>query len=166
MGRKVQNRRELRRQYDASEQVDPVENDGVDTDLDADDEEVVTPAKKKRATKAVKAPKVKTPKPAARKKIIWVVLNDSFKPIAQFEFNQKDEADKKAQEMIEKGKGNHFVQKQKVEISADAPGLGAVIPRPEITELADIHTGDGDEDSDSDSDDDSDDDDFDDGDDD
>ena len=149
MGRKVQNRKELRRQYEASEQVDPVEGDGIDGDLDADDDdEVAAPVKKKRAVKAAKTPKVKASKPAARKKIIWVVLNDSFKPIAQFEFNQKDEADKKAKEMTEKGKGNHFVQKQKVEISADAPGLGAVIPRPEITELADIHTGDGDDDSD------------------
>lgn len=160
MGRKVQNRRELRRQYEAAEQIDPVENDQVEEDGDDDAEEVEAPVKKKKAVKAPKAPKVKAPKTAARKKIVWVVLNDSFKPIAQFEFNQKAEAEKKASEMIEKGKGYHFVQKQKVEISADAPGIGAAIPRPEVTELADINVGEGDEAAESDDDDDSDDDDF------
>ncbi len=160
MGRKVQNRRELRRQYEAAEQIDPVENDMVDDEAEADEEEVEAPVKKKKAVKAPKAPKVKAPKTAARKKVIWVVLNDSFKPVAQFEFNQKAEADKKAAEMIEKGKGFHFVQKQKVEISADAPGIGAVIPRPEVTELADINVGDGDESAEAEDDDDSDDDDY------
>jgi hypothetical protein len=139
MGRKVQNRRELRRQYEAAEQVDPVEDDVVEADADDDDEPEA---------------------PAKKKKVVWVVLNDSFKPIAQFEFNQKAEADKKAQEMIEKGKGFHFVQKQKVEISADAPGIGAVIPRPEVTELADINGGDTEDSIDSDDDDDGDDDDY------
>jgi len=159
MGRKVQNRRELRRQYEAAEQVDPVEDDVVEGDGD-DEEEPEAPVKKKKAVKAPKAPKVKAPKTAARKKVVWVVLNDSFKPIAQFEFNQKAEADKKAQEMIEKGKGFHFVQKQKVEISADAPGIGAVIPRPEVTELVDINGSDTEDSIDSDDDDDGDDDDY------
>jgi hypothetical protein len=159
MGRKVQNRRELRKQYEASEQVDPVENDDFDSETDDDDDdEATTTTRKKKAVKAPRTPKPKAVKPAARKKIIWVVLNDSFKPIAQFEFNQKDEADKKAQEMIEKGKGNHFVQKQKVEISADAPGLGAVIPRPEIVELSDVHSMDTDDISESEDEDDSEDD--------
>lgn len=169
MARKVQNRRELRRQHEAAEQLDPVESDALEVDQEVDlDEELAAPTKKKKAAaKAPKTPKVKTPKPAARKRVIWVVVNDSFKPIAQFEFNQKEEADKKAKEMMEKGKGTHFVQKQKVEISPDAPGLGAAIPRPEITELADVHAsdaedadgGDDDDDSDDDSYDDSDDDD-------
>lgn len=161
MARKVQNRKELRRQHDAAEQIDPVESDALDTDSDIDlEEELEAPAKKKKATKAPRVVKPKVPKAAARKRVIWVVYNDSFKAIVQFEFNQKDEADKKAQEMTEKGKGTHFVQKQKVEISPDAPGLGAAIPRPEIIELTDIHSSDPD-DPDSEDDDDSDDDDFD-----
>lgn len=161
MARKVQNRRELRRQHEAAEGIDPVESDSLESELEVDlDEEISAPSKKKKAVKAPKTPKVKTPKPAARKRVVWVVVNDSFKPIAQFEFNQKDEAEKKAKEMMEKGKGTHFVQKQKVEISPDAPGLGAAIPRPEITELADIHAAEGDDLGESDDDDDSDDDDY------
>jgi hypothetical protein len=137
MARKVQNRRELRRQYEAAEQPDPMEVDVDEAELEIEDE-AEAPVKKKRAVKAPKVPKVKAVKPAARKRVIWVVLNDSFKPIAQFDFNQKDEAEKKAKEMSEKGKGNHFVQKQKVEIPPDAPGLGAAIPKPEIVELEDV----------------------------
>ena len=159
MARKVQNRKELRRQHDAAEQIDPVESDALDSDSDIDlDEELDAPVKKKKAVKAPRVVKPKVPKPAARTRVIWVVFNDSFKPIAQFEFNQKEEADKKAQEMTEKGKGTHFVQKQKVEIAPDAPGLGAAIPRPEVMELTDIHSSDPD-DPDSEDDDDSDDDD-------
>ena len=95
MARKVQNRKELRRQHDAAEQIDPVESDALDSDSDIDlDEELDAPVKKKMAVKAPRVVKPKVPKPAARKRVIWVVFNDSFKPIAQFEFNQKEEADK------------------------------------------------------------------------
>jgi hypothetical protein len=137
MARKVQNRRELRRQYEAAEQPDPMELDADPIEGDVDDDAEPKPKSKARA-KTTKTPKVKAAKPAARKRVIWVVMNDSFKPIAQFEFNQKDEADKKVKELNEKGKGNHFIQKQKVEIPPDAPGLGASIPKPEIVELEDV----------------------------
>lgn len=137
MARKVQNRRELRRQYEAAEQPDPMELDVDPIDADIDDDAEPKPKPKARS-KAVKAPKVKAVKPAARKRVVWVVLNDSFKPIAQFDFNQKEEAEKKVKELNEKGKGNHFIQKQKIEIPPDAPGLGASIPKPEIVELEDV----------------------------
>jgi len=137
MARKVQNRRELRRQYEAAEQPDPMEVEADPTEVDLDDEPEVKPKAKAKA-RAPKVPKVKAVKPAARKRVVWVVLNDSFKPIAQFDFNQKEEADKKVKELNEKGKGNHFLQRQKIEIPPDAPGLGASIPKPEIVELEDV----------------------------
>lgn len=137
MARKVQNRRELRRQYEAAEQPDPMEVDVDPIEIDVDDEVEAKPKSRAKA-KTPKVPKVKAVKPAARKRVVWVVMNDSFKPIAQFDFNQKDEADKKVKELNEKGKSNHFVQKQKIEIPPDAPGLGASIPKPEIVELEDV----------------------------
>lgn len=137
MARKVQNRRELRRQYEAAEQPDPMEIDSDPIDAEIDEEPEAKPKSRAKA-RAPKVPKVKAVKPAARKRIVWVVLNDSFKPVAQFDFNQKKEADKKVKELNEKGKATHFLQKQKIEIPPDAPGLGASIPKPEIVELEDV----------------------------
>ena len=54
------------------------------------------------------------------------------KPIATFEYSQKEAADAKAAEMTAKGKGTHFVQRTKEAMPEDAPGIGASIPRAEV----------------------------------
>lgn len=132
MAGKPRDRRELRRQYDAAEPLDPMEQDDTEDVIeDADDEDAGEKKPKKKA-KAPAKPKTKTPKaakPAARMRIVWVVMNDAFKPIATFEYSQREAADAKAKEMTEKGKGTHFVHKIKEAMPDDAPGLGAVIPR-------------------------------------
>lgn len=128
MAGRPQNRLELRRQYEAAEPLDPVEDetpDLVDADDDGDEEE-----RKPRKKKAPAKPRaVKAPKPAARMRVVWTVVNDAFKPIATFEYSKKDEALARADELTAKGKGTHFVQKVKEPMPDDAPGLGAVIPR-------------------------------------
>ena len=63
-------------------------------------------------------------------RIVWTVMNDAFKPVGTFEFNQKEAAEARAAELTAKGKGNHFVQKTKEPMPDNAPGLGASIPRP------------------------------------
>jgi len=45
---------------------------------------------------------------------------------------QREQADARAKELTEKGKGVHFVQRSKEPMSDDAPGIGAVIPRPVV----------------------------------
>lgn len=127
MAGKPRNRFELRRQYDAAEPIDPMEDESEDVGDVADDEEEVRPKKKKAAPKKPRA--TKPAKPAARMRIVWQVVNDAFKPIATFEFSQKEAAETKAAEMTAKGKGTHFVQKVKEPMPDDAPGLGAAIPR-------------------------------------
>jgi hypothetical protein len=132
MAGKPRDRRELRRQYDAAEPLDPMEDEAEDAAEDAGDEEAVE-KKPKKKPKAPAKPKTKTPKaakPAARMRIVWVVMNDAFKTIGTFDYNQREAADAKAKEMMEKGKGTHFVQRSKEPMPDDAPGLGAVIPRP------------------------------------
>jgi hypothetical protein len=132
MAGKPQNRRELRRQYEAAEPLDPMEeeaDDIVDGD-DDDDSSERKPKKKAKAPAKAKTKATKAPKPAARMRIVWVVMNDAFKPVATFEFSQKEAAEARAKELTEKGKGTHFVHKQKEAMPDDAPGLGAVIPRP------------------------------------
>jgi len=135
MAGKPLNRMELRRQSEAAEPLDPMEDETDDVVEDADDDEVSTRPKKKAKAPAktkAKAKSARAPKPAARMRIVWVVLNDAYKPIATFDYNQKEAADAKAAEMTAKGKGTHFVQRTKEAMAEDAPGIGATIPRPEV----------------------------------
>jgi hypothetical protein len=129
MAGKPQNRRELRRQYDAAEPLDPMEEDAVDA-VDVDEDEEEKKPKKKKAAAKPKAKAVKAVKPSARMRIVWTVMNDAFKPVGTFDFSQKEAADARAAELTLKGKGTHFVQKTKEPMPDNAPGVGAAIPRP------------------------------------
>src|SRR3954447_14353685 len=131
MAGEPQKRREVRPPYDAAEPLDPMEEDAVDA-VDADDEEEEKKPKKKKAPAKPKAKAVKAVKPSARMRIVWTVMNDAFKPVGTFEFNQKEAAEARAAELFAKGKGTHFVQKTKEPMPDNAPGLGAAIPRSEV----------------------------------
>ena len=140
MAGKTRNRMELRRQHDAVEPVNPMEDEADDLIEEIEDpEEAEKKAKKKPKAKAkakVKAPaksKAKTAKPpkaSARMRIVWAVVSDTFKTVGTFEYSKKAEAEARAAELTAKGKGTHFVQRVKEPMPEDAPGLGASIPRP------------------------------------
>ena len=132
MAGKPRNRLELRRQHDAAEPVDPMEDEADDAaEADDDGEEVVKkPKKKAKAPAKPKVKVVKVPKPAARMRIVWTVVNDAFKTVGTFEYAQKEAAEARAAELTAKGKGTHFVQKVKEAMPDNAPGIGAAIPRP------------------------------------
>ena len=135
MAGKPQNRHELRRQYDAAEPLDPMEDEAEDPSEDLDDEEEAVKKPKKKAKAAAKKPKaVKVAKPAARQRIVWAVVNDAYKPVATFEYSQREAAETKAAEMTARGKGTHFVQKVKEAMPENAPGIGAALPRPIVVE--------------------------------
>lgn len=132
MAGKPRNRLELRRQLEAAEDRDPMEETG--DDLESDETEGAKPKRKtKPAPKKARAPKApkasKTVKPAARMRVVWQVVSDAFKVIATYDYNQKDAADSKAAELTARGKGTHFVQRAKEAMDDEAPGLGASIPR-------------------------------------
>ena len=83
-----------------------------------------TATKKKEAKKAEKKPKAKR---ASRKKVVaevrlkafWGVFNQSLKRVALYEYNQRRQADKRAEELTEKSSSPHFVQLVKEVIEAD-----------------------------------------------
>ena len=129
MAGKPLNRLELRRQNDAAEPLDPMEDESEELIDDADDDGQERKAKKKKAP-VKKAKAAKPAKPAARMRIVWTVMNDAFKPVGTFEYSQKAAAEARAAELTAKGKGPHFVQKTKEPMPDNAPGLGASIPRP------------------------------------
>ena len=131
MAGKPLNRLELRRQNDAAEPLDPMEDESDDLIEDLDDDEVQErkTKKKPKAPAKSKAKSSKPAKPTARMRIVWVVMNDAFKPVGTFEYSQKEAAEARAAELTAKGKGTHFVQKVKEPMPDNAPGLGAAIPR-------------------------------------
>lgn len=136
MAGRPQNRLELRRQYEAAEPPDPVEDEPDDVVEEIDDEESERKPKKKKAPAKSKAKSPKAPKPAARMRIVWTVVSDAFKPVGTFPYADKEAALARAAELTAKGKGTHFVQKTKEAMPEDAPGLGAAIPRPAPTPAA------------------------------
>lgn len=71
--------------------------------------------KKKKAKKKATKRKAKTAVDV-RMKLYWGVFSQSLKRVAVFEFDQKDEAEKRAEELSKGGKSPHFVQKVKEEI--------------------------------------------------
>jgi hypothetical protein len=133
MAGKPLNRLDLRRQREAAEPLDPME-DEPDESTDVIDEEDSTEKRPKRKPKAKspaksKAKSSRSPKLAARMRIVWVVLNDAFKPVGTFDYTQKAAAEAKAKELSDKGKGTHFVQRTKEAMPEDAPGIGLSLPR-------------------------------------
>ena len=103
MARKVVNRKALREEAEAAERSPELK-------------------KKKAATKR-KAAKRKTRSKAAaevRIKLFWGVYNQSMKPVAIFEYDQKEAAVKKAEALSQSGKAPHFVQKVKQAIDTEA----------------------------------------------
>ena len=81
----------------------------------AEKEESAGKTKKVPAKKVAKKRVRKTAK-VVRLKAYWGVFNQSLRRVALFEFHEKKQADKKAQELSKSGKSPHFVQPVKESI--------------------------------------------------
>lgn len=106
MARKVINRKALREEADAAEALEREEGGH---------EEGEREGKTKASTKKAAPKKARKKKePAqARVKLFYGVFNQSLKRVALYEFDQKEQAEKKAVELSKDGKSPHFVQKVK-----------------------------------------------------
>jgi hypothetical protein len=69
-----------------------------------------SPVEKKKVVKRVRAPK------EVRLKAFWGVFNQTMRRVALYEFNERKQADKKAEELTKSGKSPHFVQPVKEQI--------------------------------------------------
>lgn len=75
-----------------------------------------TKAKKKttkRTTTKTGSKRTKKKVDPQRQRIVWVVCDNSNQQVAKFPFNQLPEAEKKVEEMNQKGRGPYFVQRLK-----------------------------------------------------
>ena len=128
---RTRSRMELREQYDAAEAREKSEGgeaaEPAVTDA-AEEDGAAKPKKKKAVTK--KAPgeakprKTKT-KAIERKRVVWVVYDNSHKEIARFPYTQRKEADEKAEQMKTDKKQTYFVQpvKEPIKEAAAAPAV-------------------------------------------
>ena len=100
MARKVVSRQNLRAEAEAAEAM-----------------EAAAP-KKKVAKKTTTKKKTTRSKAAAevRLKAFWGVFNQTMRRVAVFEFGDRKEADKKADDLTKSGKSPHFVQLVKEQI--------------------------------------------------
>ena len=74
-------------------------------------------AKKKPAKKTTRTRKKKSAE--VRLRLFWGVFNQSLKRVALYEFNQRKQAEKKAEDLTKSGKSPHFVQRVKEEIDIE-----------------------------------------------
>ncbi len=135
MAGKPLNRLELRRQSEAAEDPDPIEDEPEELVEEVEDEDVPErkPKKKPKAATKAKPKSSRAAKPAARMRIVWTVMNDAYKAVGTFDYAQKEAAEARAAELTAKGRGTHFVQRTKEPMPEDAPGIGAKIPRNEVS---------------------------------
>jgi hypothetical protein len=95
MARKIINRKELREEAEAAEAAEKAGG------------------KKKAKKKATKRKSRAKASAEVRMKLFWGVFNQSLKRVALFEFNQRKQAEKKAEDLSKGGKSPHFVQRVK-----------------------------------------------------
>jgi len=109
MARRVLNRREMRKQADAAEIVQP--------ETTTETPEAPAPVKAPRTRKASTRKKKEPPRLVAR----WGVFDGAMKQVAVYDYNQRPLADQKAAEMIaKKANAIYFVQLVKEPMPAPA----------------------------------------------
>ena len=99
MARKTVSRKQLRAESEAAERADSTKKK-------------VATTKKKAAAKKTTRSRAKAAADV-RMKLFWGVFNQSLKRVALYEFNQRKQAEKKAEDLSKSAKTPHFVQRVK-----------------------------------------------------
>jgi hypothetical protein len=115
---RIRNRMELRAEYDAAEARERADKDSGDEDEveeggaeegEGEAEKTAVKAKKKKAPAKEPRPRKKVQK-ATRKRVVWVVFDNSNKKIQTFEYTRKQEAEDLATRLTTEKKSTYFVQ--------------------------------------------------------
>jgi hypothetical protein len=93
MARKILNRKELRQETEAAERID----EGQEKEV----KKAKAPAKRKSRAKVAKE---------VRLKAFWGIFNQSLKQITLFEYSDRKQAEKRAEELSQSQKTPHFVR--------------------------------------------------------
>jgi len=100
MGRRILNRKELRVDDEDLEKLDS-EEEAAEPEAEPSIPEARKPVRRKSRAKAARE---------VRLKAFWGVFSQAGQQVAQFEYSQRAEADKKAKDLTESKKAPHFVQ--------------------------------------------------------
>ncbi len=129
MAGRILNRRELRKQSDAADEL----GQAAPADPGAATVEAPAPKKKSRA-KAPAGPKVKrvrAKKAPPRMRARWGVFDAGMNQVAVFDYNQRAAAEEKLADLLTRKKGTHFLQIVKEPMPepdpADVPVLAASV---------------------------------------
>jgi hypothetical protein len=110
MAGRILNRRVLREQADAAEQIESTteiqESNGKPTKT--------SKAKKLSATPKVRKPRAKKAKPRIR--VRWGIFNSAMKQVAIFDYNMRGEADQKLEDLLKNKSGLFVIQPVKEEM--------------------------------------------------
>ena len=141
MARRIQNRKELRADYDAAErqqgeeveeEVEEEEDEDAEDDEEAegdeepgdedDDEDAPKKKKKKVVVKVVKPKRTRVAK-VIRMRVVWGVFNNSNQRVAVYDYPKRHEADEHATRLTTEKKNTHFVQpvKEPIEEKKEEP---------------------------------------------
>jgi len=107
---RIRSRMELREQYEAAEAREREARKG------GDEEAAPVKAKKKKAPAKEAKPR-KKPAKVVRRRVVWVVYDNSNKKIAQYDYTKRAEADEHAARLSTEKKQTYFVQPFKEEIT-------------------------------------------------
>jgi hypothetical protein len=117
---RIRSRMELREQYEAAEARDRGEakDEEPEEGAEAEEGEESAPVKKKKKPAVAKEskPRKKAVK-QVRRRVVWVVYDNSNKKVAQYEYTKKQEADDHAARLQSEKKQTYFVQPFKEEIA-------------------------------------------------
>ncbi len=101
MARKTVSRKQLRAENEAAEKAEA-------------DKKTTKAKPKKKAAKAKKTTRSRSKAAVdVRMKLYWGVFSQSLKRVALYEFNQRKQAEQKAEDLTKSGKSPHFVQRVK-----------------------------------------------------
>jgi hypothetical protein len=104
MARRILNRRELREESDAAERMDlPEAPEEAEGEEEAEERKAPKKAAPKRKTRSKSTKEV-------RLKAFWGVFTQTLTQVSQYEYSEREEADKRAKELSESKKTPHFVQ--------------------------------------------------------
>jgi len=128
-GKRTQNYRELRTDFDEEEERTDEEEGDEDEDEDEDEgdeegepgeaegedgeegpDEEEAPKKKKKKVKEKPKPKRTRVAKVTRMRVVWGVFNNSHQKVAEYEYPKRDEADAHAARLTAEKKSTHFVQ--------------------------------------------------------
>ncbi len=101
---------------DEDDEAEEADEEAGDSDGDDEEEAPVAKPKKKPAKKKTTTPRKPKAQKIVRRRAVWVIKDNSNKPVERFAYNQKQEAEEALEKRNAEKKTGHFLELIKEEI--------------------------------------------------